>query len=82
MAKISLIGRLAAQPELVPTSMGRDMIKYAVGTSQGPRDDQKTSWWRVVHYPKEDSNFTNFILSLGKGRVFFPFLFCVSEHNE
>ena len=82
MAKISLIGRLAAQPEHVPTSTGRDVIKYAVVTNYGPRDEQKTSWWRVVSYPKEGSAFIDFCRSLGKGQVFPPSFLWASKHKE
>lgn len=68
LAKISLIGRLAAPPELIATSTGRDVVKYAVGTSHGPRDDPKTSWFRVNYYaPEGQTKIKDLLLTLGKG---------------
>lgn len=54
---MSIIGRLGAEPEVVPTSTGRDVIRYAIATSTGPRDANETSWFRVssfVEGPQKD----------------------------
>lgn len=66
LSKISLLGRLAAEPELKPTPSGQDVIKYAIGTASGPRDNRQTNWWQVASFtpegPQRDS-----LLGLGKG---------------
>ncbi|KAL8776988.1 MAG: hypothetical protein Q9213_008052 [Squamulea squamosa] len=67
LAKISIVGRLAAEPELTPTSSGQDVIKYAVGTTSGPRDNQQTSWWKVASFTPEGPQRDRF-MGLGKGR--------------
>lgn len=66
---MDLLGRLAAQPELSTTTAGAPIVKYAVGTSYGSMNARKTSWWKVVYYPKEngEDHQKNYILSLGKG---------------
>lgn len=67
-AKISLIGRLADTPELQATSTGHEILKYAVATSSGPRDNQKTSWFKVVSFLPEGPQ-RDFIAGLDKGYV-------------
>lgn len=65
LARMQLIGRLAAEPELVNTSTGRDMVRYAIGVSSGPKDDQQTSWYRIACFdegPRRD-----YLLTLPKG---------------
>jgi len=63
---MTIIGRLAAEPELTATSTGQEIVKYAVGTSHGPRDNRQTSWFRVASFvepgPRRDH-----LLGLGKG---------------
>ncbi|KAF2434738.1 ssDNA binding protein [Tothia fuscella] len=67
-AKMQVIGRLAAAPELVNTSTGKDLVKYSVASSYGPKDNEKTSWWRVVNFqpagPQRD-----YVLGLEKGTL-------------
>lgn len=68
LAKMQLIGRLADQPELQPTSTGREISKFALGVSSGPRDEngnRGVSWFRVATFvegPQRD-----LLLSLPKG---------------
>lgn len=53
LARMQIIGRLADQPELTPTSTGREITKFAVGVSSGPRDEQgnrAVSWYRVASF--------------------------------
>ncbi len=67
IARISIIGNLADTPELVPTNSGREIIKYAVASNSGPRDNRQTSWFRVTSFaegPRKD-----FLLTLPKGYV-------------
>ncbi|KAL8919711.1 MAG: hypothetical protein Q9172_004849 [Xanthocarpia lactea] len=70
VAKIALVGRLAADPELTPTSSGQDIIKYAIGTTSGPRDNRQTSWWKVTSFTPEGPQRDNF-MALGKGSLLY-----------
>jgi single-stranded DNA-binding protein len=49
---MTLVGRLGTDPEVTQTSKG-DVIKYAVGTSYGPKDNRQTSWFRVASFAPE-----------------------------
>ncbi|KAL7276874.1 ssDNA-binding protein, mitochondrial [Rhizina undulata] len=66
VAKITLIGRLAADPEVVQTSTGREIVKYAVGARYGLGENAKTSWYKVVAF---DPNSKPYLLSLTKGAL-------------
>jgi hypothetical protein len=66
---MTIIGRLADTPELQATSTGQEILRYAVGTNSGPRDNQKTSWFRVTSFLPEGPH-RDFIASLDKGYVF------------
>jgi hypothetical protein len=68
VARIIITGRLAAEPELQATSTGQDVIKYAVGTSYGPRDNRQTSWFRISSFPPEGPQ-KDYLLGLQKGCV-------------
>jgi hypothetical protein len=65
---MTIIGRLADTPELQATSTGQEILRYAVGTNSGPRDNQKTSWFRVTSFVPEGPQ-RDFIASLDKGYV-------------
>lgn len=68
LAKMQIIGRLADQPELQPTSTGREISRFALGVSSGPKDEngnRGVSWFRVASFvegPQRD-----LLLSLPKG---------------
>ncbi|KIE02902.1 ssDNA binding protein, partial [Metarhizium majus ARSEF 297] len=67
VARISIIGNLADTPEIQPTSSGREILKYAVASNTGPKDNRQTSWFRVTSFaegPRKD-----FLLSLPKGAM-------------
>ncbi|KAM3512312.1 hypothetical protein MY11210_004025 [Beauveria gryllotalpidicola] len=69
VARISIIGNLADTPELVTTSSGREIIKYAVASNSGPRENRQTSWFRVTSFaegPRKD-----YLLTLPKGTSVF-----------
>lgn len=68
-AKLTLIGRLGDTPELHATSTGQELLRYSVATSSGPRDNQKTSWFRITSFTPEGPQ-RDFIQSLEKGYVF------------
>ncbi|CAD0099349.1 unnamed protein product [Aureobasidium mustum] len=53
LARMQIIGRLADQPELTPTSTGREMVRYALGVKSGPKNEngeRQTSWFRVASF--------------------------------
>ena len=68
LARMQLIGRLADQPELAPTSTGREISRFAIGVSTGPKDvdgNRSTSWFNIgsfIEGPQRD-----LLLSLPKG---------------
>ncbi|OTB07979.1 hypothetical protein M426DRAFT_8191 [Hypoxylon sp. CI-4A] len=66
IAKITLVGNLAATPELKATSTGREIVEYAVASNSGPRDNRQTSWFRVTAFLDEGPR-RDFITSLPKG---------------
>lgn len=65
---MTLVGRLGDSPAIEATSTGREILKYVVGTSSGTKDNQKTSWFRVVSFMEEGPR-RDFITSLDKGYV-------------
>jgi hypothetical protein len=65
---MTIVGRLADTPELQATSTGQEILRYAVGTNSGPRDNQKTSWFRVTSFLPEGPQ-RDFIAGLDKGFV-------------
>ncbi|CAD6447607.1 cc503933-9660-4971-b5cd-e92d5d31bb35 [Sclerotinia trifoliorum] len=67
-AKLTLVGRLADKPEVTATSQGQEIMKYAIGTSSGRGENQKTSWFRVVSFMQEGPQ-RDFISSLEKGTL-------------
>ncbi|KAI8624386.1 nucleic acid-binding protein [Xylariaceae sp. FL1651] len=70
IAKITLVGNLAATPELKATSTGREVIEYAVASSDGPRDNRHTSWFKVATFA-EDGPRRDYLTSLPKGSTVF-----------
>ncbi|KAK3676470.1 ssDNA-binding protein, mitochondrial [Recurvomyces mirabilis] len=68
LAKMQLIGRLADTPEAVPTSTGRELIKYSLGVQGGPRDEngnRAVSWFKVASFAEGAQR--DLLLSLPKG---------------
>ena len=69
LAKMQLIGRLAATPEATPTSTGREIIRYAVGVQTGAKNEdgeRKVNWFRVASFAEAGPQ-RDFLLSLDKG---------------
>jgi hypothetical protein len=73
IARMTVVGRLAAQPELFTAQSGQEIIRYAIGTSSGPPDKRETSWWKVASFVSDNNNSNNSMkdrmMSLGKGYV-------------
>ncbi|KAF2457313.1 putative ssDNA binding protein [Lineolata rhizophorae] len=67
-ARMTVIGRLAAEPELTETSTGRQIVRYALGTSFGSGENKKTSWFRVTNFDEPGAR-RDFLLSLPKGTL-------------
>ncbi|CZR54528.1 related to single-stranded DNA-binding protein [Phialocephala subalpina] len=65
-AKMTIVGRLTAQPELQATSTGREILKYGVATDSGRGDNKKTSFFNVTSFTPEGTQ-RDFIQSLDKG---------------
>lgn len=70
IAKISIIGNLADTPELHQTSTGREVVRYAVASNTGPKDNRQTSWFRVGSFAEGGRR--DFLLSLAKGYGVIP----------
>ncbi|OTB20638.1 hypothetical protein K445DRAFT_89882 [Daldinia sp. EC12] len=66
IAKITLVGNLAATPEVRATSTGREVLEYAVASNTGPKDNRQTSWFRVAAFIEEGPR-RDFLTSLPKG---------------
>lgn len=66
IAKITLVGNLAATPEVRATSTGKEIIEYAIASSHGPRDARHTSWFRVATFAEEGPR-RDYLTSLPKG---------------
>lgn len=66
VARLTLTGRLGAEPELQATSSGQEIVKYTVATSHGGRENRQTTWWRVTNFVPEGAQ-RDFVLGLQKG---------------
>ena len=73
-ARITIVGNLAATPEVRATSTGRELIEYAVASNSGPKDKRTTSWFRVGSFDGEGPR-RDYLTSLPKGYVPPPPLF-------
>ncbi|EHY60205.1 ssDNA-binding protein, mitochondrial [Exophiala dermatitidis] len=67
LARMTLVGRLGADPEISETRQGH-VVKYVVGTNHGPRDNRQTSWYRVAAFPPEGPQ-RDYLLGLSKGTL-------------
>lgn len=68
LARITIIGHLGDTPELHATSTGREIVKYAVATSSGPRDNRVTNWFNITSFQPEGPA-RDFLQSLPKGTM-------------
>ncbi|KAI1800640.1 nucleic acid-binding protein [Daldinia bambusicola] len=66
IAKITIVGNLAASPEIKATSTGREVLEYSVASNYGPKDNRQTSWFRVATFVEEGPR-REFLTSLPKG---------------
>ncbi|ELQ41888.1 hypothetical protein MCOR27_001342 [Pyricularia oryzae] len=70
LAKITIIGNLADTPELQATSTGREVVRYAVASNTGPRDNRTTSWFNVTSFQPEGPA-RDYLQSLPKGTTIY-----------
>ena len=66
LARMTMVGRLGADPELKQSKGGSDYIQYVVGSGYGPKDARQTSWFRVASFAPEGAA-RDFTMSLTKG---------------
>ncbi|KAI9677431.1 MAG: hypothetical protein M1817_006385 [Caeruleum heppii] len=72
IAKVTLIGNIAADAERVPTSSGQDMIKYSVASQAGTRDNPRTNFFNVVAFEDNEPR-RDFLAGLTKGFLLIRF---------
>ncbi|KAI9807345.1 MAG: ssDNA-binding protein, mitochondrial [Piccolia ochrophora] len=65
---MTVIGRLAAAPELSATATGNDIIKYSVACGYGPKDNRQTSWFKVGCFDQEGPR-RDILLGMQKGTL-------------
>lgn len=70
-ARLTVVGRMGVQPEVTTTSTGREIVKYVVAASHGPRDNPQTSWFRITSF-QPDGPGRKYLLNVPKGYVFRP----------
>jgi len=66
LARITLIGRVGAAPELQATATGKEIIKYSVAHSYGPKDNRKTSWFNVAAFEPSEG-LRDYLVAVPKG---------------
>lgn len=72
LAKVTVIGNIAASPEVHATSTGREMIRYSIASNSGRGENIKTSWFRVNIFENEGPR-RDYFLSIPKGLVLLRF---------
>ncbi|ROT38796.1 nucleic acid-binding protein [Sodiomyces alkalinus F11] len=68
VARITIVGNLADTPELQATSTGHEVLKYAIASNSGPRDNRHTSWFRVSSFEPQGPR-RDYLQSLPKGSL-------------
>ncbi|KAI0480206.1 nucleic acid-binding protein [Xylariaceae sp. FL0804] len=74
IARITLVGNLAATPELKATATGRELVEYAVASNdrggRTPDGQRNTSWFRVASFEQPGPR-RDYLTSLPKGTTVF-----------
>lgn len=63
-AKITLLGRLAAEPEITSTSTGKEIVRYVIGVSPGI--DKPPAWYRITSFEPSERD-KAYLASMPKG---------------
>jgi len=66
-ARLSVLGRLTSEPELINTSTGKELIRYTVASNFGPADNRTASFFRVASFAQDSHR--DFILGIPKGSL-------------
>ncbi|CAM1505353.1 Fc.00g109900.m01.CDS01 [Cosmosporella sp. VM-42] len=69
VARITIVGHLADTPEVHTTSTGREIIRYAIASNSGSRENRKTSWFRVASFAEGPTK--DFMLNIPKGSMLY-----------
>lgn len=67
LARMTIVGRIGAEPEISETSSGSKVIRFVVGSNSGTRDNQITSWFRVANFVNPESKREDYFMGIGKG---------------
>ncbi|RPA87373.1 hypothetical protein BJ508DRAFT_99498 [Ascobolus immersus RN42] len=67
LAKCTLIGRIANNPEVMNNN-GQDYVKYTIATQGGSKDNQKTNFFDVTAFPSGGSGL-DYFASMTKGSL-------------
>jgi hypothetical protein len=67
-ARLSVLGRLTSEPELVNTSTGKDLVRYTIASNFGSSDKRQASFFRVASFYPEGPQ-RDWMLGLPKGYV-------------
>jgi hypothetical protein len=65
LARMTLVGRLGADPEAHESNNGRGFTRYVIGTDTGFKDNRTTSWFRVTSFAEGPQR--EFVMGLKKG---------------
>ncbi|KAA8910905.1 hypothetical protein FN846DRAFT_904676 [Sphaerosporella brunnea] len=66
VARVTLVGRLAADPVPSLSGAGREYIRYAVSHNKRQDGEEKTSWFTVFCFDQRSKDYT---MSLRKGTL-------------
>ncbi|KAL4884119.1 hypothetical protein BJY04DRAFT_182897 [Aspergillus karnatakaensis] len=67
-ARMTVTGRLGAEPELRATNNGSEMIRYNIASkSTNPKDGKNADWFRITSFADGPSR--DFLLALPKGTL-------------
>lgn len=65
LARMTIVGRLGADPEAHESANGRGYHRYVLATDSGPKDNRTTSWFRVTSFA--DGPIRELVMGLKKG---------------
>ena len=69
LARITIVGNLAAPPELKAASTGKDFMRYSVASNSGWGENRVSSFFNITAFEAEGAR-RDYLMSLPKGYVF------------